>query len=100
MMYKVRLYQQPSYLLQHITQYQPIRSLRSSSSVELIIEHTRTIIATRAFCISAPTVWNRLPSEVKEASSQYHFLRRLKGTCFNASLDDHGYPAPLYHRRN
>jgi hypothetical protein len=82
MTYKVLLHQEPSYLLQHIDQYKPVRTLRSSNSTLLNVPPTKTITAARAFRISAPTVWNSLPSEVRESSSQPQFLRRLKGHLF------------------
>ena len=83
MTYKIRLHQQPSYLLQHISQYQPACSLRSSNSVLLTVPPTtKTITVTRASCISTPTVSNSLPSAVREASSQPQFLCRLKGHLF------------------
>jgi len=72
--------QQPSYLLQHICQHQPVRSLRSSNSVILTVPSTKT--AAYAFRISASTVWNSLPYVVRETSSQTQFLRRLKGHLF------------------
>jgi len=53
-----------------------------------------------AFCISAPTVWNSLPSAVRETSSQPQFLRRIRDIFFIESSVDHGYPAPLYRCRN
>ena len=82
MTYKVGLHQQPSYLLQHIDLHQPVRSLRSSNSILLTVPPTKTVTAARAFCISAPTVWNSLPYAVRETSSQPQFLRRLKGHLF------------------
>ena len=82
MTYKVLLHQEPSYLLEHIDQYKPVRTLRSSNSTLLNVPSTKTITATSAFRISTPTVWNSLPSEVREASSQPQFLRRLKGHLF------------------
>jgi hypothetical protein len=82
MTYKVQLYQQPSYLFQQIGQYQPARSLRSSNSKLLTVPPSKTITAARAFRISAPTVWNSLPSAIREISSLPLFLRRLKGHLF------------------
>ena len=82
MTYKVQVHQQPSYLLQHIGQHQPVHSLRSSNSILLTVPPTKTVTSARAFCISAPTVWNSLPYAVRETSSQPKFLRRLKGHLF------------------
>ena len=41
--YKVRLHQQPSYLLQHIGLYHPARSLHSSNSMLLTVPPTKTV---------------------------------------------------------
>ena len=49
MTYKVLLHQEPSYLLQHIDQYKPVRTLRSSNSALLNVPPTKTITAARAF---------------------------------------------------
>ena len=85
--YKVRLHQQPSHLLQHISQYQPARSLRSSNSVLLTVPPTKTVNAARTFCVSAPIVWNSRPSIVRETSSLPQFLHRLKGHLFQRAFD-------------
>jgi hypothetical protein len=84
--YKVRLHQQPSYLLHHITQYQPARSLRSSNSMLLTVPPTKTATAARAFCVSAPTIWNSLPSTVRDTSSLPQFLHRLKGHLYQRAF--------------
>jgi hypothetical protein len=84
--YKVRLHQQPSYLLQHINQYQPARPLRSSNSMLLTVPPTKTVTAARAFCVSAPTVWNSLPTTVRDTSSLPQFLHRLKGHLFQRAF--------------
>ena len=98
--YKTLLYQQPTYLFQHINQYKPTRSLRSSWYTLLLhIPPTRTVTAARAFCVSAPTVWNNLPSAVRESSSLRIFLRLLKGHLFQRVFGwPWLHPAPLYHR--
>ena len=75
MMYKVQPHQQPSNLLQHIGQHQPVLSLRSSNSMPLTVPPTKTVTTARAFCISAPTAWNSLPTAVRATSSQPQFLR-------------------------
>ena len=85
-----------SFLLQHIGQHQPVCSVRSLSSVLQTVPLTKTVTAARAFCISAPTVWNRLPSTVRQTSSQPQFCTHWRAIFLNTSLVDHGYP----HRRN
>jgi hypothetical protein len=87
MTYKVRLYQQPSYLLEYINLYQPARSLRSSNCLLLTVPPvTKTKTATRAFRFAAPTIWNSLPTAVRESSSLPQFRRRLKAHLFQRTF--------------
>jgi len=74
----MRLHQQPSYLLQHINQYRPTRTLRSLNSSLFTIPTIKTVTAVRAFCIFAPIVWNSLLSAARVASSQHQFLLQFK----------------------
>jgi len=59
MTYKVQRHQQPSYLLKHIGHHQPVRSLRSSNSVLLTVQSTKTTIAARAHfvCADLKDIW-------------------------------------------
>ena len=72
------------------------------SSILLSVPPTKTIIWAWAFCISAspPTVWNILPSAVREASRNLNFCTDRRDIFFNAFLVDYGCPSPLYYRRN
>ena len=85
--YRTRNCQQPSYLLDSLVSYQLARTLRSSSSNLLIVPNrVKTVTASRAFRVAAPTIWNTLPDFVKVSDSFYVFKRRLKCHLFDAAF--------------
>jgi len=54
-------------------------SLRSAQRGDLFVPRMRTKLGTRSFCVSAPTVWNSLPTELRSTSvSRDTFKSRLK----------------------
>ena len=58
-------------------------NLRSATRGDLLIPRTRTKLGERSFRISAPTVWNSLPHELKHsATSREHFRKELKTYLF------------------
>jgi len=82
MTYKVRLNQQPSYLLQHIGRHQPVRSLRSSNSVLINVPSIKTATTTLTFCITPQLSGIVCHPESRDTSSQPQFLHQLKGHLF------------------
>ena len=63
-------------------------SLRSASRRDLDVPRTRLKFGERAFCVAAPLVWNRLPSDIRDISSTPLFKKKLKTYLFSAA-----YPA-------
>ena len=61
-------------LLQH---HQSTRSLRSSSSHQLLIPRHNLSFGSRAFRFSAPRIWNKLPLHIRETQSLPAFKRQL-----------------------
>ena len=57
----------PAYIRDLITEYKPIRTLRSSSNNLLVVPSTQnnTILANRAFQNYAPKLWNSLPDNLR-----------------------------------
>ena len=54
-------------------------SLRSAQRGDLFVPRTRTKLGTRIFRVTAPTVWNSLPTELRSTSvSRDTFRSRLK----------------------
>ena len=69
----------PSYLSDLIEEYQPARSLRSSSKGLLKEKKARTKThGERAFSFSAPRLWNKLPSDVRMKDTLDAFKSALK----------------------
>ena len=56
----------PSYIADLLQFYQPCKTLRSSSDSLLTVRsaHLR-LYGDRAFCITAPRLWNSLPHEIR-----------------------------------
>ena len=75
----------PSYIMDMIQVYHPTRALRSQNSLSLVIPRTRTVkFGNRCFHHSAPSLWNALPSNIREAPSVESFKRYLKTHFFKA----------------
>ena len=85
--YRTRNCQQPSYSLDSLISYQPVRTQRSSSYNLLVVPNrVKTVTSSRAFRVAAPTIWNNLPDSVKVADSFNVFKRRLKCHLFNEAF--------------
>ena len=80
----------PSYLSDLLTIYVPKRTLRSSSQLLLALPSRREVSTSyygnRAFSVAAPTLWNKLPAEVRDANNITTFKRLLKTHIFNNSM--------------
>ena len=44
------------------------RHLWSADTMKLVVQRTKTVIATRAFAVAAATVWNRLPADIRTST--------------------------------
>ena len=79
----------PCYLSELLSIYTPGRQLRSSSDTRsLCIPPTRTVsFGQRAFSVSAPTVWNTLPRELRYCKSISAFKTQLKTFLFKTAYD-------------
>ena len=75
----------PSYLASLIQPYHPPRNLRSSDLNLLTQPRTRTALGSRAFRVAAPTIWNSIPVQVRQAPSLESFKRQLKTHLFTPS---------------
>ena len=73
----------PTYLSELLTVYKPSRCLRSEISNLLVVPKCRTkLYGERAFAVAAPTLWNKLPSEIKNSASVAAFKTSLKTFLF------------------
>ena len=68
----------PPYITELVKEYQPVRTLRSSSHENLEVPKVHTLLGHRAFSYNAPKLWNSLPIEIKGANSLCGFKRALK----------------------
>ena len=68
----------PSYLSDLIVPYQPSRSLRSSAANLLVVPDIRSSIGRRSFSYAAPTLWNSLPTALRECIFAVLFSQHAK----------------------
>ena len=76
---------QPVYLRSLLHDYQPTRSLRSSSRHLLSVPSVSSEFGRRSFSFAAPDLWNRLPIDLRCSSSLDSFKRQLKTHLFTHS---------------
>lgn len=73
----------PQYLTDILHPYTQLRSLRSSDKDLLAVPKTRLrTFGDRAFCVGAPSLWNKLPLAIRSASSLISFKNQLKTHLF------------------
>jgi len=61
----------PPYLIDQSQYYQPTRSLSSSGFHQLLKPRHNLYFGSRAFRMSAPHIWNSLPTNIREISSYF-----------------------------
>jgi hypothetical protein len=68
--YRTQNCQQLSYLRDSLISYQPVRTQCSSNSnLHVVPNRVKTVAASRAVRVAAPTIWNNLPDSAKAADS-------------------------------
>ena len=78
----------PSYISELISDHASSRTLRSSSLKLLDVPKFRLkTYGGRAFAVAAPTVWNKLPLEIRTCSSVITFKSKLKTWLFKEFLN-------------
>ena len=80
----------PKYIQDLVSWYQPSRNLRSTNTLQL--KNVRVNLMScgeRAFCKAAPTLWNALPDNIKEAESVDTFKSKLKTHLFKEYFYNH-----------
>jgi hypothetical protein len=76
--YKALHSNQPSYLSSLLHPYIPTRSLRSSDQQLLVNPRCTTEFGKRAFSCASPSIWNKIPLEIRSSPSLDSFKRKLK----------------------
>ena len=75
--------QSPTYIQDLITRYLPSRSLRSSSTLSLNpVSFNFKTYRSRAFSVSAPELWNKLPDDIRSCENRSLFKEKLKNYLF------------------
>ena len=81
--FKVLHQQSPPYIQDLITRYLPSRSLRSPSTLSLNpVSFNLKTYGSRAFSISAPELWNKLPNDIHSCENLSLFKHKLKTYLF------------------
>jgi len=70
-----------------IEDYATTRQLRSSYKHLLAVPYVKTDTVACAFRVSAPTIWNSLPTLVKSSSTLVTFKRHLKTFLYRRAFD-------------
>jgi len=81
--FNVLCHNNPSYLHDRLTIYNPSRNLRSSSCHLLSVGYMRTVSSSRCYKHSAATNWNDLPYDIRDCSSVSICKRKLKRHLFS-----------------
>lgn len=68
----------PSYLKELLHLYTRDQRLRQASHHQLVPRHPRRSVGRAGFSVSAPTSWNMLPSDLRQADTVAGFQRNLK----------------------
>ena len=69
----------PAYIKDMLKVNQPVRALRSNSATLLHVPRSRTVrYGNRAFATAAPTLWNKLPIDIRICESLASFRSKLK----------------------
>jgi hypothetical protein len=86
--YKALCNQAPGYIRTMLEPYTPVRSLRSSDKSLLVIPKTRLVTyGDRSFSHAAPTLWNKLPIDIRNSSSVQMFKGKLKTYLFKQAYN-------------
>ena len=84
--YKIKSTGQPIYLRELLSDYEPVRTLRSSSKRLLTVNVADTVLAAHGFRHSAVAVWNSLPDNIRNSTNIDCFKRNLKTRLFTTAF--------------
>ena len=78
----------PDYLANLLTFYKPVRTLRSSRSINLFVPRSRTsTYGDRSFACVSPRLWNKLPDFIRHSETLDSFKTRLKTHLFKIAFN-------------
>jgi hypothetical protein len=88
MCYKCVNGQAPDYLCCYFKRKETLRSLRSAQNDLYVVPRTKTkSFGDRAFSVSGPKEWNRLPAEIKDCDNLVLFKKQLKTYLFQKAFN-------------
>jgi len=91
---RINLTKNPAYLSDIIHEYHPTRTLRSADKLLLTVPRMRAnTISAKAFCISAPSIWNSLSYNCRSAELLSTFRRLLKTELFDIAYSEREHSA-------
>jgi len=91
--YKNNLTKTPTYLSDIIHEYHPTRTLRSADKLLLVVPRMPLTLSAKAFCVSAPSVWNSLSYDCRSAELLSTFKRLLKTELFDIAYSEREHSA-------
>ena len=78
----------PDYLANLLTFYKPVRTLRSSRSINLFVPRSRTsTYGDRSFACVSPRLWNKIPDFIRYSETSDSFKTRLKTHLFKIAFN-------------
>ena len=85
--YKSRNGQAPEYLAELLHEKVNTRTLRSSSELLLAVPNYKLkTYGLNAFSVAAPTLWNNLPSQIRNSKSLSVFKKQVKTFLFKQAF--------------
>ena len=76
----------PSYISELIKYRNPSRDLRSLNDILLDVPRSKSSVGSRAFVVSAPSLWNSLPYDIRTSVSLASFKSKLKTYLFSVAF--------------
>ena len=77
----------PEYLSELLSLTNPVRSLRSSNSINFSVPRITSKCGEKAFSYAGPVLWNQLPKSIKMAETIIHFKKLLKTFYFRQAYN-------------
>ena len=76
----------PEYITELLTIRASTRALRSNDGITLEVPRSRTRYGDRAFSRCGPRIWNSLPLDIRQSTSEQIFRKKLKTFLFSQAF--------------
>ena len=84
--YKSLTKKTPEYITELLTIRASTRALRSNDGITLEVPRSRTRYGDRAFSRCGPRIWNSLPLDIRQSTSEQIFRKKLKTFLFSQAF--------------